>query len=344
MKRKHLVVDISNLFWRSISAQKRYGPTDAKDSAGLGLHMCLTALRKHWMASQPDKLAIAFEGKDNWRKAYTKSEECYSKRLYKGNRVKDPNMASLFEVMQAFEDLAREHTSIVTLKHPKLEGDDLISGYSRYYAQLGDEVEILSGDKDFVQEQDDPNITLLNPDKAGSGRTLLEVCEVDDAGYFMFEKCFRGDSGDNVLPAFPKVRKTRLYKAYGVKDGKVYPELMDAFEMANLMDSEWEFVDTETGDKRMMSVAKMYEENNLLMNLSAQPDEIKAIIKDVIEHESENHGKFDYFRFQKFLGKYELKQIAENSQDYVNLFAGKKIVPYKTAGSEKKESVSGFQF
>jgi hypothetical protein len=319
---KRLVVDISNLFWRSVSAQKRYGPADAGDSAGLGLHMSLMSLRKHYNNIQPHKVAIVFEGKQNWRKEYTRSAQCISQRLYKGNRVVDPGMAVLFEVMKSFEDLARQHTSIVTLTHPKLEGDDLIGGYAQHFAALGDDVTILSGDKDFVQLLGDPRITLINPDD-GKPRTLAGVCDVDDAGYFMFEKCFRGDAGDNVLPALPRVRKTRLYKAYGVKDGKVDPNLADSFEMSNLMNSQWEFMDPETGDKRMMSVEKMFAENMLLMDLQSQPAEIRALITEVIEHESENHGTFNFFKFNQFLGKYKLEQIAERASDFVGMFSGK---------------------
>ncbi len=333
MKSKRLVIDISNLFWRSVSAQQRYGPVDATESAGLGLHLCLMSLRKHYNMIKPQKLAIVFEGKQNWRKDYTASEECYSKRLYKGNRVADPGMAVLFDIMKAFEDLARQHTNIVTLVHPKLEGDDLISGYAEHFANQGDEVTILSGDKDFVQMLGNPNIRLVNPDD-GKERTLPLVCDVDNAGYFMFEKCFRGDSGDNVLPAFPRIRKTRLYKAYGVANGKVDPALADAFEMSNLLNSQWEFINPESGDKRMMSVEKMYEENNLLMNLRGQPPEIRQLIAEVIQHESDNHGEFNFFKFNQFLGKYQLKQIAEKSQDFVGMFSGKGF-----ALSEPKEEV-----
>jgi hypothetical protein len=343
---KRLVVDVSNIFWRSVSAQQRYGPTDASDSAGLGLHMSLMSLRKHWNNIKPEKMAIVFEGRQNWRKTYTKSEQCYSQRLYKGNRVSDPSMAVLFEVMTAFEDLARQHTNIVTLTHPLLEGDDLIGGYAQHFSALGDEVTILSGDKDFVQLLGNPLVKLVNPDD-GKERTIAGVCDVDDAGYFMFEKCIRGDSGDNVLPAFPRIRKTRLYKAYGVKDGKVDAALADSFEMSNILNDSWEFVHPETGDKRRMSVEKMFEENNLLMNLTAQPPEIRQVITDVITHESENHGRFDFFKFNQFLGKYQLQQIAERASDFVPMFSGTLPAP-ATAPSEKvmklAKTIGGLSF
>lgn len=347
MKQKRLVVDCSNLFWRAVSAQQKYGPANAADSAGLGLHMCLMSLRKHYNSIKPQKIAVAFEGKQNWRKEYTKSEQCYSKRLYKGNRVLDPNMAVLFDVIKNFEELVREHTNIVTLQHPMLEGDDLISGYAQYYGNPhpgndeGDEIVILSGDKDFAQELDNPNVSLINPDD-GKPRQLIDLCGVDDAGYFMFEKAFRGDAGDNVLPALPRVRKTRLQKAYGVRDGVANPEWADAFELSNLLDTQWEYTDPESGDKRQLHVEKMFEENNLLMNLKSQPDNIRALIRETIVTQADNHGQFNFFKFQQFIGKYKLAAIGEKSSDFVGLFSGTGFAAQKTTVSAKK--LGGLEF
>lgn len=347
MKQKRLVVDCSNLFWRAVSAQQKYGPANAADSAGLGLHMSLMSLRKHYNSIKPQKIAVAFEGKQNWRKEYTKSEQCYSKRLYKGNRVLDPNMAVLFDVIKNFEELVREHTNIVTLQHPMLEGDDLISGYAQYYGNPhpgndeGDEIVILSGDKDFAQELDNPNVSLINPDD-GKPRQLIDLCGVDDAGYFMFEKAFRGDAGDNVLPALPRVRKTRLQKAYGVRDGVANPEWADAFELSNLLDTQWEYTDPESGDKRQMHVEKMFEENNLLMNLKSQPDNIRALIRETIVTQADNHGQFNFFKFQQFIGKYKLAAIGEKSSDFVGLFSGTGFAAQKTTVSAKK--LGGLEF
>ena len=337
---KHMVVDCSNLFWRAVSAQQKYGPPDAKDSAGLGLHMSLMSLKKYYNSVKPNKVAVVFEGKANWRKEFTRSAECYSKRLYKGNRIADPNMAVLFEVITAFEEMSRDFTSLTTLSHPQLEGDDLISGYAQHFTALGDEVVILSGDKDFAQELRNPLVTLLDP-HSGKPRTLVDVCGVNDAGYFMFEKAFRGDGGDNVLPAFPKVRKTRLHKAYGVIDGKVDPAKADSFELSNLLDSTWDFVDPESGDKRIMSEMKMFEENNTLMNLQEQPENIRALINEVIMSETEKRGQFNFFKFSKFLGQHQLVELAEKASDFAPLFSGTGF-PAKT---EKKPAVvEGLQF
>lgn len=324
MKQVRLVVDVSNLFWRAVSAQQKYAASNPSDAAGLGLHMCLMSLRKHYNTIRPDTIAVAFEGSQNWRKEYTKSEECYSKRLYKGNRVLDPNMAVLFDVIKSFEELVREHTNIVTLQHPKLEGDDLISGYAQYYSnphegKEGDKVIILSGDKDFAQELENENVQLINPDE-GKERKLVDLCGVDSAAYFMFEKAFRGDAGDNVLPALPRVRATRLQKAFGVKDGIYNPEWADSMEMSNLMNSTWDFIHPDTGDVRTLSVKKMFDENMLLMHLKSQPADIRALIDHEVRQPG-RHGKFNFFKFTQFVGKHKLQQVAEKASDFVGLLS-----------------------
>lgn len=301
---KRMIVDISNLFWRTIAATQKYKST-SRDSAELGLHMCLLSMRKHFKQVQPDELVVAFEGSNNWRKAYTKSEQCYSKRIYKANRVKDPNMEILGEVLSSFKEMAIKHTSLIVLHNPLVEGDDLVAGYVQRFKD--DELVILSGDKDYLQLLTSPNITLRNPD-SDHPRSLDEYD--GDAKYFMFEKCFRGDLGDNVMSAFPRVRSAKLKKAY-----------TDHFELTNLLNSTWDFVIPETGEKRVMSVRDLYNENSLLMDLTKQPEHIQQIIQDTITEAITNKGKFNLMKFHRFLGENELEEISKNYNDYMVMFS-----------------------
>jgi len=302
---KILVIDVPNLFYRTVAAHSnKYGGT-IEDKAGLALHSCLIGMNKWYNSIKPDQVAVVFEGSQNWRKTYTSSSQCHSKTLYKGNRVKDPSMEHLFDVINDFEKLAREHTSIVCLSAPELEGDDLIAGVTQKFASNGDEVVILSGDKDFKQLLKYSNVSLINPDD-GKAR------QCDDPEYFMFEKAIRGDTGDNVRSAFPRVRTTRLEKAF-----------RDPYEMTLLMNETWSMPDPVSGEKRTFMVRDLFEENQLLMNLEKQPDEIKQIINETIEHGFATHGKFSLFAFTKFLGQHGLKQIGDNSQKFVNLLSCK---------------------
>ena len=301
--KKRMVIDTANVLFRVASAHGKYGPQGTpEEKAGLAMHIALNTLNKYYKQFRPDEVAVTFEGGKNWRKAYTQSAECKSQRLYKGNRVKDPSMIPFFELIKSFEDLARNHTSLVCLSHPELEGDDLFGGYAQKFTAEGDQVIGISGDRDFVQLLKYPNFTLIDPD-SGKPRTH------EDPEFFMYEKCFRGDPGDNVISALPRVRKDRLIKA-----------LTDDYEHTKLFNETWTYKDPENGQEIVYKTAELYEENRLLMDLERQPDHIKALIKQTLDHELSHHGKFSHFQFVKFCGKFGLKQIAESAQNFADFF------------------------
>jgi hypothetical protein len=88
-----------------------------------------------------------------------------------------------------------------------------------------------------------------------------------------------------------------------------------------MMNETWEFAEPETGNKRTLRVGDLFEENQLLMNLERQPENIRALIKETVEHEIRNHGTFSLFHFQKFCAKFGLKRIADDAQYFVELFS-----------------------
>jgi hypothetical protein len=323
---KRLVVDTSNLLFRVATAHGKYHATgSAEDNAGLAMHMALNTLKSFYRKVKPDQVALAFEGSNNWRKAYTKSAECKSRRIYKANRVKDDSMVPFYELIRNFEQLARLHTSIVCLSAPELEGDDVIAGYAQHFSALGDEVIILSGDKDFMQLLKLPGVSLMNPDDG-----KLRTC--DDPDYFMFEKAIRGDAGDNVMSAYPRIRATKIQEAY-----------RNEFARTNMMNTEWEFCDPSTGERRALKVGDLFKENMTLMNLFEQPPHIRKIIEETIKREVVEHGQFSLFHFQKFCGKYKLKKISEDVTQFVELFSSTGLnSPHreetKAFNAEKKRS------
>lgn len=298
---KRLIVDVPNLFFRVASAQNSKYSIGEGDKADLALHSCLITMNKWFKQQNPDRIAVVFEGCKNWRKQYTKSLECVSKIPYKGNRVKDPEMEHLFKVLDDFKKLAIEHTSIHVLQRDELEGDDLISGYAQYFCEE-DEVTILSGDKDFKQLLKHKNVKLLNPDDG-------KYREEPDPIFFIFEKCIRGDSGDNVWSAFPNVRKTRLEKAF-----------KDSFEWNNLMNEEKERYNPILDENVVYRVGDLYEENKILMDLECQPEYIKQFIKETIEEKTNTAGKFSNFAFMKFLGQHNLNKLSERPEQFYDLF------------------------
>lgn len=327
---KRMVVDTANLLFRVAAAHGKYNNSGtAEDRAGLAMHTALNCLNKYYKQFRPDQLAMTFEGSNNWRKEYTKSSQCISKRVYKANRVKDPSMIPFFELIKAFEDLARNHTSLVCLSNPILEGDDLFAGYVQRFAEAGDEIIGISGDKDFVQLWKHPNFVLINPD-TGKPRTVESVCGIDDPLFFMFEKAMRGDKGDNVFPAYPRVLKKRLLKC-----------LTDDYELTKIMNETWTYTDEETGEVTEYRVGDLFEENQVLMNLEAQPEYVRKAIDETLDHELVHHGKYSHFHFTKFCGKYGLNQIAENSQAFANMFS---VTGQRSPHKEEKKKASLIEF
>lgn len=325
---RRMITDIPNLFFRGVAANKDAIKNMIPDEAcSYALHVCLMSLRKHYNNIRPQELAIVFEGRNNWRKRYTKSENCYSGRLYKGNRVKDPDMEILFDVIGKFKQACKEHTSIVVVEDDELEGDDCIAAYVKQHPN--DEIVILSGDKDFVQLLKFPNVILINPDNS-TRRTVESVCGIDDAEYFMFEKCFRGDAGDNVLSAYPRIRATKLQQAWGVNGNE--PDLI---LMNKLLDYTWEMpLSEENSGTRKMHVGTLFDENNLLMNLDAQPDEIKIKMQEAVERAYRERGKYNHFNMIKFLGKMKLNKIAENIDNFVPLLSNSGFTGVLSEGTE----------
>ena len=122
---------------------------------------------------------------------------------------------------------------------------------------------------------------------------------------FIFEKCIRGDSGDNVQSAYPRVRKTRIMKAWN-----------EPLERVNMMEETW----TNQLGKTML-VKELFKENELLMDLAKQPQEWRDLMNHTIEENMVNPGKFSLFHFMRFLGKFEMHKVADNVTTYSEMLS-----------------------
>lgn len=284
-----------------------------EESAGLAHHSALITLNKYFRNFKPHKVVMAFD-RTSWRKAYTADDLCISKKPYKGNRRQNMTeaekamFAKFTQHLKDFEDMMDRKTSVICLAGNGLEADDLIAGVVQEFKN--DEVIIVSADKDLIQLLRNPNVKLIDPATGEDRRKLLNKEYSGDVDYFMFEKCIRGDTGDNVQSAYPGVRKTRIKKAF-----------TDPFEQVNLMNETWSIGDKGTEDYKEFVVKELYEENRLLMDLQEQPDIIKDNIKLTIEKGFNDPGEYSHFHFLKFLGKYELKKISEQVDNFVKMLS-----------------------
>jgi PAS domain-containing protein len=152
-----------------------------------------------------------------------------------------------------------------------MEADDCIAAFCQLYADPTHEINIVSGDKDFTQLLKLPNVKLINPDNGKARNQPGDKDYEEDIDYWLFKKFIRGDGGDNVPSAFPRVRETRIKKAYEHE-----------YDRLNFMNEHWTqsvFEADENGievEKKIVHrVGDLYEENIILMDLYRQPDEVQ---------------------------------------------------------------------
>ncbi len=313
MARK-LIIDASNILYRTFFAH-------IKESFDVNIGMChhiaLSTINKYFNNTKADDVILAFDDY-SWRKAYTKDlSKCVTYKKYKGTRRKDmtpsdrAKMEKFDEHIQEFIDLFRHRTRVVVLHKKYLEADDLIAGYIQNHP--GDEHILISSDKDFMQLLVRNNLRIIDP-MTDKERTLEEYD--NDPDYFIFEKCIRGDNGDNVMSSYPRIRETKIKEAY-----------RDALLRTNIMQHKFTIlVNDEDGtpEEREFVTQEVFDENVLLMDLTAQPEVIRELMDEALLEALENRGKFNYLEFLRFCGKYELVRIREQIDLFVPMLSCKR--------------------
>jgi 5'-3' exonuclease len=318
---RYLLVDTANLFFRARHGAHR--GADTWEKVGMALHITLMAANKMARRFDADHVVFTLEGR-SWRK------DAY--KPYKNNRT--VARAALTEHEQeedkmfweTYDNLTKylsEKTNCSVIRCATAEGDDIIARWIALHPQ--DENIIVSSDTDFIQLLA-PNVTQYNGitdelhtlegifDAKGKrviDKKTKEEKTLPNPEWLLFEKCVRGDSSDNVFSAYPGVRtkgtknKVGLLEAFEDKNKK-------GFNWNNLMLQRW--TDPDGVEHRVLDD---YERNRMLIDLTAQPQEVKdtvdACIREQISHK--DVGQVGV-RFMQFCGKYELNKCSENAESF----------------------------
>lgn len=301
----YLVFDISNLLYRTFYAQTGEDDTTL---AGLACHMALTTLNKYYKQYKPNKVVMAFD-RSSWRKEYTAKHDFL--KPYKGNRRTNMTESQQLKFerfvahLKEFETLIIDHTTIITLYGDRLEADDLIAGFVQ---QTDANVVIISADSDLAQLMKHDNVTLVSPATDKVQDTLKKY--ENDPEYYLFHKCIRGDSTDNIQSAYPRVRSVKIKEVY---DDAING---DGYKHINFMKEKW------TDQlKREFIVADMFKHNQILIDLEKQPTDIRLIMDSTLSQELTLKKKFSYFHILKFVGKFKLDKIRDNIDTFVPMLS-----------------------
>jgi 5'-3' exonuclease len=333
---KYALVDTANTFFRARYVASRNA--DAWQKLGMALHLSLASVnqvvRKHGI----DHVVFCLEGR-SWRKDFYKP--------YKANRAVDETAMTdaeveenkmFWETYELFTTFLREKTNCSVIRHPTAEADDIIARFVNLHPN--DEHIIVSSDTDFIQLISE-NVKQYNGitnqlitldgyfddrDRPVVDKKTKQHKTLGDPQFILFEKCMRGDATDNVFSAYPGVRtkgsknKVGLTEAYADRERK-------GFNYNNMMLQRW--TDHNGVEHR---VRDDYERNVTLIDLTAQPEEIRNQVDTTIQ----DTVKLDHIpqvgiHFMKFCGKYELTKISDQAETYARWLNA----PYKGTLHEK---------
>ena len=318
---KYLLIDTANMFFRARHVAFR--ASDPWEKVGYALHISMAAINKVAKKFDADHVVFCLEGR-SWRKDYYKPYKANRSEARAALTEREQEEEKLFwDTFDDFNQYLREKTNCSVLRDGDAEADDLIARWIHLHP--ADEHFIISSDSDFYQLLA-KNVSQFNGitdqlitvegifDAKGKpviDKKTKEPKEVPNPEWLLFEKCMRGDSSDNVFSAFPGVRKKGTKNKVG---------LLEAFEdrsskgyaWNNMMLQRW--TDHEGKEHRVLDD---YNRNRQLIDLTAQPEEIKQRVDNFIREQITNKDVGQVgSKFLKFCGKYDLNRLSENAEQY----------------------------
>ena len=317
----YALIDTANTFFRARHVASRN--SDPWEKVGMALHLTLSSVNQVVRNHKIDHVVFMLEGR-SWRKDFYKP--------YKANRKLDESVMTdaeieenkmFWETYEMFTQFLRDKTNVSVLREPNAEADDLIGRFVALHPN--DKHFIISSDTDYVQLISD-NVFQYNGvnnelitlqgyfkdngkpviDKKTKQHKLLE-----DPQYLLFKKCMRGDATDNVFSAYPGVREKGSKNKVGLIEA--YADIQkQGFNWNNMMLQRW--VDHNGEEQR---VRDCYERNRTLIDLTAQPQDVKDKVDNAIRTgvrvtTTPQVG----VHLLRFCAKYELNKISEQSDTY----------------------------
>lgn len=317
----HILIDTQNLFFRARHVIRSNDP-DLK--VGMAFHILLSSIAKIYRDFSGSHVIFCLEGR-SWRKdaypPYKKNRTFINEQKSESDLEEDK---LFFDAYDELVDYIINDTKCTVLQHSACEADDFIARWIQLHPEQ--KHVIISTDSDFYQlinnnvsqyngvtNQhitingifDDKNKPVLDK-KTGIQKTI------GDPEWLLFEKCIRGDTSDNIFSAYPGARKKGTKNKVGMQEA-FEDRNQKGFNWNNFMLQRW--TDHE-GNEHL--VLDDYNRNRQLIDLTAQPDNIKKYLDMTIDEKSvEKDINQIGIRFMKFCGKYNLMRMSERPNDFI---------------------------
>jgi len=321
----YVLVDVANLFFR---ARHVVRGDDMDTKIGMAYHIMFASINKVWRDFGGKHVVFALEGR-SWRKdyyePYKRNRQDARAALTPKEQEEDKRFWEAFDELKTF---LNDRTNCTVLQHPNCEADDFIARFIQNHPN--DNHVIVSSDSDYYQLLS-TNVSQYNgitnqhirldgvyndKGKPVIDNKTKEHKVIGEPAWLLFEKCIRGDTSDNVFSAYPGARvkgtknKVGMKEAFEDKDSK-------GFNWNNFMLQRW--TDHEGAEHRVLDD---YQRNRTLIDLTAQPDNIKAVLDETIKVQTNTVPKGQVgIYFLKFCGKWDLQRVSDQADahaEYLN--------------------------
>jgi len=303
------------MFFRARHVSQRASSLDEK--IGLAFHIMFNSIKKAHNMFNGGHVVFCLEGR-SWRKdvyePYKKNRKVVADKRSPREQEEDTYW---WEAYDDFLEYIKSQTNCSAVRSSIAEADDVIALWIETHKEHKNV--IVSTDSDFYQLIN-TNVSLYNgvtnqivtvngfydeKDNAVIDKKTGQPKSAPEPEWLLFEKCIRGDSSDNVFTAFPKARTTKIREAFNDRTNQ-------GFVWNNFMMNRW--TDHEGVEQR---VKDCYERNKQLIDLSQQPENVRADVFQQI-YEAQNTKAIDQVgvRFMKFCNKYDLVKLSEHPTDH----------------------------
>jgi 5'-3' exonuclease len=313
----YILVDSLNMFMR---AKHVGGGKDIDMRVGMAMHIMFNSVKKAWNDFNGDHVVFCLEGR-SWRKDfYTPYKANRKVTAAKRTPREQEDDEIFFEAYQEMIDFLNEKTNCSVIRHPQAEADDMIATWIQSHPD--DNHVIISTDSDFYQLITD-NVQQYNgvteettriDGVYKNGKPVIDKKtnqhKVPDPEWLLFEKCVRGDTSDNIFSAYPGARKKGSKNKVGIQEAFA-DRNTGGFNYNNFMLQRW--TDHDDVEHR---VRDDFERNRVLIDLTAQPEDIKQACREVVQSavdkpQAQNVG----IHFMKFASRHNLVRLTDQATE-----------------------------
>jgi 5'-3' exonuclease len=321
MTQTYALIDTANTFFRARHVASRN--SDPEEKAAFALHLTLASVNQAVRKYGIDHVVFCLEGRSFRKDLYAP---------YKRNRVVDAMSITeeekeesemFWEVYAKFTEYITTKTNVTVLRHERAEADDMIARFIHLHPE--DTHYILSTDSDYQQLITEKvsqingvtnELVTLRGYLKENGKPVIdkktkEPKLLEDPEYLLFKKLVRGDAGDNVFASYPGVREVGTKNKVGIREAFEDRHKM-GFNYNNFMLQRF----TDHNDVEVR-VKDAFERNKTLIDLKAQPQEIKdAVDQRIRESVRVTTIPLVGLHFMKFCGRHQLTKISEQAEIY----------------------------